>query len=178
VPLLGKINGASATTTPIWPPTRNWTGKISPAASSPTTWTGLESVTIQIEPHDYMAEFFHAVMRANTVLLDFCRDLWSYIAIGYFRQKTVAGEIGSSTMHTRSTRSISRTPRAIWASPTRCWIIWRQIAGIALARDLTTRPCCGRWASACAFAGGVPVLPEGHRQAGGERGGAGRGSGR
>jgi adenylosuccinate lyase len=54
--------------------------------------------TTQIEPHDYMAEFFHAVMRANTVLLDFCRDVWSYIAIGYFRQKTVAGEVGSSTM--------------------------------------------------------------------------------
>ncbi len=54
--------------------------------------------TIQIEPHDYMAEFFHAVMRFNTVLLDFCRDVWSYIAIGYFRQKTVAGEVGSSTM--------------------------------------------------------------------------------
>ncbi len=54
--------------------------------------------TTQIEPHDYLAEFFHVVMRANTVLLDFCRDVWSYIAIGYFRQKTVAGEIGSSTM--------------------------------------------------------------------------------
>jgi adenylosuccinate lyase len=54
--------------------------------------------TIQIEPHDYMAEFFHAVMRANTVLLDFCRDVWSYVAIGYFQQKTVAGEVGSSTM--------------------------------------------------------------------------------
>jgi adenylosuccinate lyase len=54
--------------------------------------------TTQIEPHDYMAEFFHIVMRANTVLLDFCRDLWSYIAIGYFRQRTMAGEIGSSTM--------------------------------------------------------------------------------
>lgn len=54
--------------------------------------------TIQIEPHDYMAEFFHALMRFNTVMLDFCRDVWSYISIGYFQQKTVAGEIGSSTM--------------------------------------------------------------------------------
>jgi adenylosuccinate lyase len=45
-----------------------------------------------------MAEFFHAAMRANTVLLDFCRDVWGYIAIGYFRQKTVVGEVGSSTM--------------------------------------------------------------------------------
>jgi adenylosuccinate lyase len=54
--------------------------------------------TTQIEPHDSMAEFFHAIMRTNTIVLDFCRDAWSYIAIGYFRQKTVAGEIGSSTM--------------------------------------------------------------------------------
>ena len=54
--------------------------------------------TTQIEPHDGMAEVFHAVMRANTVLLDFCRDVWSYIAIGYFRQRTVGNEIGSSTM--------------------------------------------------------------------------------
>jgi adenylosuccinate lyase len=54
--------------------------------------------TTQIEPHDYMAELFDAVSRFNTVLLDFCRDVWGYISLGYFRQKTVAGEVGSSTM--------------------------------------------------------------------------------
>ena len=54
--------------------------------------------TIQIEPHDYMAEFFHAMSRFNTILLDFDRDVWGYISIGYFKQKTVAGEVGSSTM--------------------------------------------------------------------------------
>jgi adenylosuccinate lyase len=54
--------------------------------------------TIQIEPHDYIAEFFHALMRFNTVLLDFDRDVWGYISLGYFKQKTVAGEVGSSTM--------------------------------------------------------------------------------
>jgi adenylosuccinate lyase len=54
--------------------------------------------TTQIEPHDYMAEFFHAVSRFNTVLLDFDRDVWSYISIGYFRQRPVEGEVGSSTM--------------------------------------------------------------------------------
>lgn len=54
--------------------------------------------TIQIEPHDYIAEYFHALSRFNSVLLDFDRDIWSYISLGYFRQKTVAGEIGSSTM--------------------------------------------------------------------------------
>jgi len=54
--------------------------------------------TTQIEPHDYMAELFHAMSRYNTILLDFNRDIWSYIAIGYFRQRSVAGEVGSSTM--------------------------------------------------------------------------------
>lgn len=54
--------------------------------------------TIQIEPHDYMAELFDAVARANTILLDLDRDVWGYISLGYFKQKTKAGEIGSSTM--------------------------------------------------------------------------------
>lgn len=54
--------------------------------------------TTQIEPHDYMAELFQAMIRFNTILLDFCRDIWSYISIGYFKQKTIKGEIGSSTM--------------------------------------------------------------------------------
>jgi len=54
--------------------------------------------TTQIEPHDWMAELFQALMRYQTILIDLCRDIWSYIAIGYFRQRTVAGEVGSSTM--------------------------------------------------------------------------------
>jgi adenylosuccinate lyase len=54
--------------------------------------------TTQIEPHDDMAEYFHALMRLNTVVLDLCRDLWGYISLGYFRQQPVAGEVGSSTM--------------------------------------------------------------------------------
>jgi adenylosuccinate lyase len=54
--------------------------------------------TIQIEPHDYMAEMFDAFARANTILLDLNRDIWGYISIGYFKQRTKAGEIGSSTM--------------------------------------------------------------------------------
>lgn len=54
--------------------------------------------TIQIEPHDYMAELFDAIARANTVLIDLNRDLWGYISIGYFKQRLKAGEIGSSTM--------------------------------------------------------------------------------
>lgn len=55
-------------------------------------------LTTQIEPHDYIAEIFHAVIRFNTVTLDFDRDMWSYISLGVFRQKAVEGEIGSSTM--------------------------------------------------------------------------------
>jgi adenylosuccinate lyase len=54
--------------------------------------------TTQIEPHDYIAELFAAVGRFNTILLDFDRDLWSYISLAYFKQRTVAGEVGSSTM--------------------------------------------------------------------------------
>jgi adenylosuccinate lyase len=54
--------------------------------------------TIQIEPHDYMAELFDATARANTILLDLNRDIWGYISVGYFKQRTKAGEIGSSTM--------------------------------------------------------------------------------
>ncbi len=54
--------------------------------------------TIQIEPHDYMAELFDAIARANTILIDWSRDIWGYVSLGYFSQRTVAGEIGSSTM--------------------------------------------------------------------------------
>jgi adenylosuccinate lyase len=54
--------------------------------------------TTQIEPHDYMAEIFDTMMRFNTILIDFNRDIWSYISIGYFKQRTVDGEVGSSTM--------------------------------------------------------------------------------
>ena len=52
----------------------------------------------QIESHDYIAEYFHALNRFNTILIDFCRDIWGYISLGYFTQKTIEGEIGSSTM--------------------------------------------------------------------------------
>ncbi|GAC1407190.1 MAG: adenylosuccinate lyase [Burkholderiaceae bacterium] len=54
--------------------------------------------TIQIEPHDYMAELFDAITRANTILIDLNRDIWGYVSLGYFKQSTKAGEIGSSTM--------------------------------------------------------------------------------
>ncbi|MDG1870272.1 MAG: adenylosuccinate lyase [Candidatus Thioglobus sp.] len=52
----------------------------------------------QIETHDYIAEYFHALNRFNTILIDFCRDVWGYISLGYFTQKTIDGEVGSSTM--------------------------------------------------------------------------------
>jgi adenylosuccinate lyase len=54
--------------------------------------------TAQIETHDYMAEYFHSINRFNTILIDFCRDIWGYVSLGYFKQKTIAGEVGSSTM--------------------------------------------------------------------------------
>jgi len=54
--------------------------------------------SIQIEPHDYMAELFDAIARSNTILIDIARDIWGYVSLGYFKQKLKAGEIGSSTM--------------------------------------------------------------------------------
>jgi len=98
VPILGKKNGAVG----------NYNAHLS--AYSTIDWLtlsqnfiaglGLEHnpYTTQIEPHDYVAELFDCISRYNTVLIDFARDIWSYIALGYFKQKTVAGEVGSSTM--------------------------------------------------------------------------------
>ncbi|GIR83087.1 MAG: hypothetical protein CM15mP84_08350 [Cellvibrionales bacterium] len=58
----------------------------------------VEPYTTQIEPHDYMAEYFDAIARLNQILVDFARDIWSYISLGYFKQRMVDGEVGSSTM--------------------------------------------------------------------------------
>lgn len=98
VQIMGKINGA----------TGNYNAHL--AAYPAINWYELTEqfvqslglawnpYTIQIEPHDYIAEYFHTMQRFNTILMDFDRDIWSYISIGFFKQKTVAGEIGSSTM--------------------------------------------------------------------------------
>ena len=98
VPLLGKINGAVGNYNAhcVAYPDVDW----AEFAQSFIESLGLQwnPYTIQIEPHDYIAEFFHALSRFNTILLDFDRDIWAYISLGYFKQKTIAGEIGSSTM--------------------------------------------------------------------------------
>lgn len=98
VPLLGKINGAVG----------NYNAHLS--AYPDLDWEQfaqqfVESLglvwnpyTTQIEPHDYMAELFDATARFNTIVIDFSRDIWGYISLGYFKQRTVAGEVGSSTM--------------------------------------------------------------------------------
>jgi adenylosuccinate lyase len=95
---LGKINGAVG----------NFNAHIAAYPDAPweaiaeqfVTGLGLtyNPLTTQIESHDYMAECFHTLMRFNNVLLDFDRDVWSYISLGYFKQRVVAGEVGSSTM--------------------------------------------------------------------------------
>jgi adenylosuccinate lyase len=69
-----------------------------PSASSNRSGLTFNPYTIQIEPHDAMAELFDAFARANTILIDFDRDVWGYISLGFFKQKVKAGEIGSSTM--------------------------------------------------------------------------------
>ncbi len=98
IELLGKINGAVG----------NYNAHLS--AYPDTDWhafagdfvSGLgitwNPFTTQIEPHDYIAELYDAIARFNTIVLDFDRDIWGYIALGHFKQKTIAGEIGSSTM--------------------------------------------------------------------------------
>jgi adenylosuccinate lyase len=98
IELLGKINGAVG----------NYNAHLSAYpevkwhefANEFVTDLGLtfNAFTTQIEPHDYIAELFDAVARFNTILIDFDRDIWGYIALGHFKQKTIAGEIGSSTM--------------------------------------------------------------------------------
>ena len=98
VQILGKINGATGNYNAhvVAYPEVDWEGFSKNFVESlGLTWNPL---TTQIEPHDYMAELFHAVARFNTILLDFDRDIWSYISIGYFKQRVIAGEVGSSTM--------------------------------------------------------------------------------
>lgn len=98
VPLLGKINGATANYNAHLAsyPSVDWT------ALSQKVITGLGLIynpyTTQIEPHDYIAEYLQAVERFNTILIDFDRDIWSYISNGFFKQKVIAGEVGSSAM--------------------------------------------------------------------------------
>ena len=95
---LGKINGAVGNYNAHLSayPEVDWQAN----AEAFVTGLGLgwNAYTTQIEPHDYMAELFDAMARFNTVLIDLDRDLWGYISLGYFRQRTVAGEVGSSTM--------------------------------------------------------------------------------
>jgi adenylosuccinate lyase len=98
VALLGKINGAvgNYNAHAIAYPDVDW----AEFAKDFILSLGLQfnPYTIQIEPHDYIAEFFHALSRFNTILLDFDRDIWGYISLGYFKQRVIAGEVGSSTM--------------------------------------------------------------------------------
>jgi adenylosuccinate lyase len=98
VHILGKINGAVGNWNAhlVTYPDIDW-----PAFSSrfiESLDIEVNPYTTQIEPHDYIAEYMDTLSRFNTILLDLCRDMWSYISIGYFKQRTVAGEVGSSTM--------------------------------------------------------------------------------
>ena len=98
VELLGKINGAVGNYNAHLSayPEIDWQSN----AEVFVTSLGLtfNPYTTQIEPHDYIAELFDAIARFNTILIDFDRDVWGYISLGYFKQRTIAGEVGSSTM--------------------------------------------------------------------------------
>lgn len=98
VQIMGKINGAVGNYNAHLSayPNMDWAAFAESFVSSlGITWN---PYTIQIEPHDYIAELFNAVQRFNNVLIDFDRDVWGYISLGFFKQKVVAGEVGSSTM--------------------------------------------------------------------------------
>jgi len=98
VPVLGKINGAVGNWNAhlIAYPDRDWRA----AGKGFVTRLGLgwNEYTVQIEPHDWIAAYCDALARLDTILIDFARDAWGYISLGYFRQRVVAGEVGSSTM--------------------------------------------------------------------------------
>lgn len=98
VEILGKINGAVGNYNAHLSayPECDWQAIANQFVES--LGLGWNPYTTQIEPHDYVAELFDASARLNTILIDFSRDIWSYISIGYFRQKTIEGEVGSSTM--------------------------------------------------------------------------------
>ena len=98
IEFLGKINGAVGNYNAHLSayPEIDWQANAEQFVTSlGLTWN---PYTTQIEPHDYMAELFDAIARFNTILIDFDRDIWGYISLGYFKQRTVAGEVGSSTM--------------------------------------------------------------------------------
>lgn len=96
--ILGKINGAVGNYNAHFSayPDIDWQSNAQNFVES--LGLSCNPYTTQIEPHDYIAELFAAVGRFNTILIDFDRDIWAYISLGYFKQKTVAGEVGSSTM--------------------------------------------------------------------------------
>ncbi|XHS79122.1 adenylosuccinate lyase [Burkholderiaceae bacterium UC74_6] len=99
VKLLAKMNGAVGNYNAhlsAWPE-YDWEG-FSQKVIEERLGLVFNPYTIQIEPHDYMAELFDAVTRTNTILIDWARDVWGYVSLGYFKQRTKAGEIGSSTM--------------------------------------------------------------------------------
>jgi len=95
---LGKLNGAvgNYNAHSVAYPEIDWQA----ISEQFVTSLGLEwnPYTTQIEPHDYMAEYFDGLARSNQILVDFARDIWSYISLGYFKQKVIEGEVGSSTM--------------------------------------------------------------------------------
>tara|TARA_R110001592_G_scaffold38971_7_gene128477 strand:- start:78389 stop:79759 length:1371 start_codon:yes stop_codon:yes gene_type:complete len=99
IPLLGKINGAVGNYNAHLSayPEIDWETNAQNFVED-TLGLDFNPYTTQIEPHDYIAELYDATARFNTILIDFDRDVWGYISLGYFKQKTIAGEIGSSTM--------------------------------------------------------------------------------
>ena len=174
VPIMGKLNGAVG----------NYNAHL--AACPDVDWhrvsrefvEGLDlawnSHTTQIEPHDSTAELFHALSRFNRIVLDLCRDVWTYISLGYFRQRAVAGETGSSTMpHKVNPIDFENAEGNIGVANAILEHLASKLPVSRLQRDLGV-PCGPPGGGQSrrrprALPDRIRVVPEGHRQAGPRR---------
>ena len=147
VPIKGKINGAVGNYNAhvVAYPDVDWER----LAAKVVAGLGLEfnPYTTQIEPHDYMAEYFDALARTGTILMDLDRDIWGYVSLGYFRQRLAEGEVGSSTMPHKVNPIDFENSEATLALPMRCCAIsprsYPSRAGSAIS---PIRRCCATWA--------------------------------
>ena len=168
VEIMGKINGAVGNYNAhiVAYPEVDW-HQFSEAfvTSLGITWN---PYTTQIEPHDYIAELFDCVARFNIILIDFDRDIWGYIALNHFKQKTIAGEIGSSTMPHKVNPIDFENSEGNLGRPTPCWATAGKLPVSRWQRDLTDSTVLRNGRGHGLRADRLSGHPERHQQAGGE----------
>ncbi len=179
VPMLGKINGAvgnynahlAAYPEVDWPAfAKSFVEKLGLAWNPYTT---------QIEPHDYIAELLDAAARCNTILIDFNRDVWGYISLGYFKQKVVKGEVGSSTMpHKVNPIDFENSEGNLGLANALFRHLAEKLPVSRFQRDLTDSTVLRNLGVGLRLhAARRRLLPQGHRQARGQRGAPAAGPG-